>query len=563
MKVEERGGNEKRPGVTLTGLGEPILTVDIMNRRSLLKPLVALVGLVSHAQADAPEIRGLFPAGARAGHDTILKIIGKPGTAPSAIRTDRPDVVVTPTDKPEEFLLKSPAECRPGVVWLRWHNADGASEPRPVVIGMLPELAETEPNNAANEAQPVADLPVVMNGGLTKRGDIDTFAVTLTAGQTLVAAVEAHRTLPSPIDAVLQVTDARGFVIEQNEDRHDIDPLIAWTVPRTGTYLVRVFAFPSQTDSSINYYGADTAVYRLTLTTGPVIDRIIPLVRQPGPITVRGWNLPTTELALIADEASLRIDPAAGTLPIPGFDLDQLPRPVGTVLREDPAAESQTVPLPATVSGTIETAGDRDRYRFAATKGQSIQFQATARSLGSLADIVLRLLKADGSELKQVDDTEKAADPHGTHTIPADGEYLIEVVDRFRSGSDQHFYALTMQVSAPEFTLSIPSNRYIADASKPLDIPVTVTRQGLSVPIIIAVEGLPTGVMCEATPSASEGDTSKTVTLKLVIAPEAVAFSGPLRIVGRATGPESEQTATAPIDSVEARTAEVWLTVKK
>lgn len=537
--------------------------LDTMNSRTLWMPLVAFVGLIGHAHADAPDIRGLFPAGARAGHDTVLRIIGKPGTAPLAIWTDRPEVVVTPTDKPEAFLLKTPAECRPGVVWLRWHNAEGASELRPVVIGTLPELTETEPNNAAKEAQPVAALPGVMNGVLAKRGDVDTYAVALTAGQTLVASVEAHRTLPSPMDAVLQVADAQGFVIEQNEDRHDSDPLIAWTVPRAGTYLVRVFAFPTQTDSSINYYGADTAVYRLTLTTGPVIDQIIPLVRQPGPVTARGWNLPTTELVLIAEGASLRFDPAMGVHPIPGFELDQLPRPVGTVHREDPAAESLTVSLPATVSGAIESAGDRDRYRFTATKGQSIRFQATARSLGSLADVVLRLLKADGSELKQVDDTEKAADPHWTHAIPADGEYLVEVADRFRFGSDQHFYALTMQVTAPEFTLSIPANRYIAEATKPVEIPVTITRQGLSVPMTITVNGLPAGVTCETVTSAPEGETSKAVTLKLVVTPEAATFSGPLRIVGRITGPDSEQAATAPIEGVEARTAAVWLTVKK
>ncbi len=517
----------------------------------------------SVAHADPPEVRHLFPAGAQAGHDTLLKVTGKPGTAPLTVRSDRPEVVVTPTDKPEEFLLKTPLEFRPGVVWLRWHNAEGASEPRPVIIGTLPELNEVEPNNAAKEAQAVAALPIMMNGALQKRGDVDSYAVTLTAGQTLVASVEAHRTLPSSLDAVLQIADARGFVLEQNEDQHGTDPQIAWTVPQDGQYIVRVFAFPSQPDSSINYYGDEHAIYRLLLTTGPVIDHIVPLVRQPGAVTAHGWNLTAPQVTLIAEGTWLGLDPTSGSIPIPGFAPAQLPLVNGPVHVEDETVDSAPMPVPSSVTGSIGQPDDVDRYRITATKGQNIRFRIDARSLGSSLDAILRLRNSEGAELKEQDDVEESPDPHFTHAIPADGDYVIEVTDRFRSGSSRHFYALTTQIETAEFDLGVSANRFVLDATKPLEIPVTVTRRGgLAVPITVTVEGLPVGATCEPGLSAPEGDSSKAVTLKLITASEAAAFSGPIRIIGRTSSPDLSHEASSPIDGIKARTNSLWVTVK-
>ena len=89
-------------------------------------------------------------------------------------------------------------------------------------------------------------------------------------GQTLVASLEANRTLRSPMDAMLQIVSADGFVLDENNDFHGLDPQIAFTAKKDGTYIARVYAFPSSPDSSIRFFGSDACIYRLTLTTGAI-----------------------------------------------------------------------------------------------------------------------------------------------------------------------------------------------------------------------------------------------------------------------------------------------------
>src|SRR5581483_10130568 len=106
---------------------------------------------------------------------------------------------------------------------------------------------EKEPNDDYRHAQPL-DKSCVVNGRLEKTGDVDCFAIHLTRGQTLVASMEANRTLGSPMDAVLQVVSARGTVLEENNDYHELDPQLMFTAPADGTYVVRTFAFPAVPD---------------------------------------------------------------------------------------------------------------------------------------------------------------------------------------------------------------------------------------------------------------------------------------------------------------------------
>src|SRR5205807_4906923 len=110
-----------------------------------------------------------------------------------------------------------------------------------------------EPNDDPRQAQVLAGSQVTVNGQLGKPGDVDVFALALRKGQTLVASLEANRTLKSPMDAVLQVLSADGFVLEQNNDYHGLDPQIAFAVPRDGRYLVRTFAFPAVPDASVKF----------------------------------------------------------------------------------------------------------------------------------------------------------------------------------------------------------------------------------------------------------------------------------------------------------------------
>src|SRR5262249_60175195 len=105
----------------------------------------------------------------------------EPGLAPAA-----------PSDKGRLPIAAAP-EARVGVHWLRLFDEEGATVVRPLVVGTLPEVAETEPNDDPTKPQRLDSSCVTVNGKLSRSGDVDGFAVPLQKGQTLGAALQATR----------------------------------------------------------------------------------------------------------------------------------------------------------------------------------------------------------------------------------------------------------------------------------------------------------------------------------------------------------------------------------
>jgi len=524
-----------------------------------------IVGIATplRLSAEVPAVTALFPAGVQTGQSVTVKLQGPVGTAPVEVWSDRTDLSITATVKPDEFVFTATADARPGVAWLRWHNAEGASDVRPFLMGSDPEIVEIEPNNAAKEAQAIATLPVTINGALDKRHEIDTFSVALKAGQTLVASLDASRSLPSPIDPVLQLADSQGFIVDQNEDSFGSDPQLVWTAPTDGTWFIRLFAFPAEPNSSIEYAGTPNSIYRLHLTTGPVIDHLLPMVKQPGEFAAAGWNLTGEKFTLTGEPGSLRLAPlASGVMAYTPFRIDQLPEPVGTAVVEEPASASQRVTLFTSITGVIDSPGDTDTYRFMGIKGQAIRIRTYTRSIGSCLDTLIRFRNSTGQLVTEQDDSGESPDPNFDIVIPVDDEYTVEITDRFGFGSDRHFYTLVIGPEVADFELSLAANRFTLDRTKPLEIPVTINRLvGLNVPIQFSIEGLPAGVTLDPIESKPEGDTAKAVTLKLSVAVDAAAAKGPLRIMGQTTGPDLKRAGKGPVEGVKVLTENLWITL--
>ena len=87
------------------------------------------------------------------------------------------------------FTVQISKDVAPGIHLVRAYTVDGASAPRWFVVGTQKEQSEKEPNDNARQAQVIESLPVTLNGQLEKSGDVDSFAIKLTAGQWLVADV--------------------------------------------------------------------------------------------------------------------------------------------------------------------------------------------------------------------------------------------------------------------------------------------------------------------------------------------------------------------------------------
>jgi hypothetical protein len=525
--------------------------------------LLSLTLAASVVEAAAPEASYLFPAGAQRG--TMVEIVagGNLGDGPAQVWVNRPDVTVTPAAEKGRLSMSVTPEAVPGIGWLRIFNAEGASAPLPFIVGTLLELNEQEPNDNPKKPQMLASSTCLVNGRLEKRGDVDTFAVTLHKGQTLVAAVTANETLRSPMDGVLQVVSPRGSVLAQNDDERGLDPLVIFVAPADGIYLLRIFAFPAAPDAAISFAGGDAFVYRLTVTGGPFIDGALPLAvsrGMPTEVEAWGWNLPDPDKRRLIEppaessDVSLFSPQWAGALTLPVV-------PHRSLVEAEPndAAHPQPVELPATLSGRIGAARDQDAFRVRLAKGENWQFKLESRSLGYLLDSVLELFDASGKSVARADDTGQNADAELSYAAGAGGDFTLVVSDLYEHGGPRYFYRLTMARIEADFVLSVPQHAYTLAVGKPLEISVTIDRrQNFAGEIAVEVLGLPAGVTAVAVKSLAMGDTAKTV--KVMLTATAAPFSAPIRIVGTSVGLSHLAESGVPAG---AGISDLWLTVVK
>ncbi len=518
---------------------------------------VLIASLNSCRAAESPAITRLIPAGGQRGTTVDVRLIGKPGDGELKVVSDDDAIVFTLNEKKDSASGAIGAAARPGVHWLRFCNADGATELLPFIVGLIPEVTETEPNARIAEANSVALPSVTVNGVLEKAGDVDTFAVTLSKGQTIVCALQARAVLGAPMDAILQVSDARGIVLEQNDDDLGFDPRLSFTAPNDGTWYVRTFAFPADPNSTINFAGGADYVYRLTLTTAAVVEHTEPVVRfdqqNEASLTIFGWNIEATTVSLAREQAQLT-EPYALAYPVRS---SSIPSIVDSQLATD-----RTLPFPVAVTGRVTSSADAI-FLFNATKGQKLSLSVQAQRVGSLLDPVLIVEDGSGKVIQETDDISGDNRDAELHlTMPTDGQYRLIIRDRFRNFGDRCFYLLRGEETRATFNPTITSTAGTLKPDKPLEIPITFDRKhGYSEPVDVRVEGLPEGLVFECPRSEKDGETSKTVTVKIGGAATA-AFQGPLRIVTESA--ESKQLQPVTFTTADGSSiAEYWLTAPK
>ncbi len=534
--------------------------------------------LAGPANAAAPTLTHVFPPGGQRGTTVTVKCHGK---FDWPVSISAPGVEAVPGKDAGQLELTIPAELAADRVWIRLHNAEGASAATPFLIGSLKDVVEQEPNNSPGKAQAIADPAITINGFLDK-SDVDGFAVDLAAGETLVAALEANTMLDSPIDAILQVATEAGFVLAENHDAVGLDPRLAYTAPQAGRVIVRVFAFPSKPDSSIRYFGSEACIYRLTLTTGPFITHAAPLSvpqAEPGSVEVFGWNIPpgttlpvlpindggTHDRGEFEPQGDLRL--ASGIRPgivfAPGFGgsarVRLTPYASASTVSDGSDAPSEALSIPGAVTGLLARPKEVDRFRFPLTKGQKLILLGEGREQHFPVDLHLRLLDPAGGVAAILEEPSRKRVPLLNHTAAREGQYELEVRDRYRTGGERSFYQVTARLDEPDFELTLPADAAVVSVDKPAELTVNVQRRGSGVgPITIQAAGLPEGVTAEPVVSEIKGDTASKVKLKLVTS--GAAFSGPIRVEGTAGEPTDIRRLARTAPRLGTCFESLWLT---
>jgi hypothetical protein len=430
---------------------------------------------------------------------------------------------------------------------VRLVNKWGVSNPRAFVVGDLPEVMDKEPNNDVEQAQRIS-LNVTVNGNVTNQVDVDYYVFSGKAGQRVVVSCLAS-SIDSRLQPGLELYDKAGRQVAFNRKYDGTDALVDYTLPADGDYLIRVFEFTYTRGSPEHFY-------RLTVSTAPWIDAMIPPVLEPGKptrVVVYGRNLPggildpsaqvegrALEKLLVtvtapSDPAHAQqlaysgvITPSAAALD--GFEY-RLRNSAGSsnpyllsyaraaVVYDngdnDTAEKAQEVSLPSEIAGRIEKIQDRDYYSFQAKAGEVWIIELLGERIGATADLyaVVRntATKQDMAEIDDTPDTlhpfkfvTRTTDPpRYRFTAPAEGKYQLLISSREANANagPKHSYVVRIFRDQPDFRLFVlPSDDFRPDACQ-------VPKNGeqffhvlawrfdtFAGPITVSAEGLPEGV---------------------------------------------------------------------
>ncbi len=467
---------------------------------------------ISHAQLPNTRLFAVFPPGGQAGAAVDLTITsGIELEEVNRLLFNHPGIVAAqkmqdvggkPTPLVNQFAITVAGDVPPGNYEVRAVGFFGISNPRTFVVGAKKELNETEPNNT-RETAPVIELNQTANGRVNGATDIDWFKFAGKAGQRVLGDCAARR-LDSKLDANLELYDAGGKRLAAARNTLvNKDALLDVTLPADGDYFVKLHDFV--------YGGGEDYVYRLTLTTGPHIDFIMPPAGTPGSngqYTVYGRNLPGGQPSDVVSRGR-PLEKLVVNIPLPaqadmldpktvlepfsaGMDAVpfSIPSPVGPsnavmvylsgaapVLEVEPnnvAAQSQKIAVPGEVAGQFQSRSDVDAYTFEAKAKDAYWIEVIAHRAGSAADpvVVLDQVKVNdkGEEtltrMSALDDD--PANPLANlfdtlnddtavkFVAPADGNFRVTLRDRYGStrGDASLQYRLIIRKETPDFRVA-------------------------------------------------------------------------------------------------------------
>ncbi len=326
-----------------------------------------------------------------------------------------------PADKTS---LDLPGDCPP-----RRHvqlTARGlTSNARLFAVGDLPETAEAEPNNSAKKANRI-EFPVTVNGRIDTGGDVDYFAFSAEADQSLVMDVCARR-LDSPMDSILTVFDSRGRQLIQNDDTkdeseglitHHSDSYLLYTFTAAGEYVLAV--------GDVQGKGGEEYAYRLTVA--PPRPDFILRVRPDNPRAAQGSSALLTVTAFRRDGFNDPIKLSVKGLPdgfvVPSAVIPEKQNEIRITITAPPQAPVGI--LSPTVAGTA-TIGDQEVVREAAPSEELMQAFYYMHNVPS-KEFLLAVVEAGPFTLSL------ELPEGGVLKIPRRGEVKVPVKATFKEG---------------------------------------------------------------------------------------------------------------------------------
>ena len=426
---------------------------------------------------------------------------------------------------------------------LRLVSSAGVSNALKFFVNSESLIAESkDPHNEAHEAQ-VVNIPCVVAGRISNRGDLDYYAFEVSKGQEIAFRVISSRLTRqnARVAAQLALYKVTGSWFDPNRATRLASSSsrgrFIYKFGQEGRYVVKVSSFLGTGGPDFTYQLRIVPIEALPkqeLRTARLKQFRYATPWDPSKWEERAWDrrlegdrlsalvsraVVTDELREVVDQglSSVLLVKESATGSQQGVDLTQSDaaainteetRPNGMV------GQAVELKLPALVEGTIEKPGDVHTFKFHVKAGEQLAFELET------PDLVppdfnphLVILDSDGKELfanihrwvsGAGNEYAKEIQPKTIHAFPRQGAYTLKIGDITSRHGNPHFtYRLLIRPQIPhvgKVELSEDHINLVAGEASKLTL-ISDLEEGLSGGIAFAVENLPAGV--QALPSAA------------------------------------------------------------
>jgi WD40 repeat protein len=349
--------------------------------------------------APKPVLTSASPRGIERGHVARVKLTGKSlsrvtGVTLTAMAAHGVTAKLLPDPKPTSAWIEvtSAADAPLEAVSLMVTGPGGPSLPIKLYVDDLPQIEEAATTGTLPQALPA---PASVWGAFMPAGDVDHFAIDAKKEQTLVLDVAAKR-LGSKSQVTLTILDAAGHVVASaGAVGDDPDPLLTFTAPADGRYVIKV--------ADLTAGGTVDNFYRLSIGSFAYVTATFPLAipaNAESKVQLIGHNLPANAWvnvkAAAEGEVGVPVDAAKfrSRRPLKVF-VSKTPELLEIKPNGMPAM-AMHIPAAASVNGRIASPGQASLFRFDAKAGVNYVVETMAAQRGSPVDTRIQILYPDG-----------------------------------------------------------------------------------------------------------------------------------------------------------------------
>ncbi|MBI3853745.1 MAG: hypothetical protein HY298_26175 [Verrucomicrobia bacterium] len=385
-----------------------------------------------------PELKQAEPRGIQRGVNAKIKLIGAnlAGLTEVKFQNSKLTAVIlsdSPATENEAWMqVTAKTNLTRGGYEFSVANAAGESGKLKLYVDDLPQAYESA---ASKTNQSVLKLPVTFWGTLDPMGDTDEIDFETKGGQTVVFDLNA-KSIGSKANAALTLLNAKGAVLDHNNGFDGGDPLLAFKIPTTGRYRVRI--------GDEMAAGGKENFYRLSMGAFPMVVGCFPLsvpANVESEVKLIGYNLPPQPKVRVnagsANETTSNMVPTKpraarnaktvklNAMPVVqggvGVPIDpEIFRSRGTfkvlvgdgpeLIEAEPndaPGQAMKILAPCSVNGRIWAIAkgqstDVDLFQFDSKAGKTWSIETAAARRGSPIDTKIEVLHADGKPVERL-----------------------------------------------------------------------------------------------------------------------------------------------------------------